>query len=56
MTRSPIALGSSVVEDDDPTAEAAEPITGEIKAEIQLRFDELRGEIDDVKRRVDALG
>ena len=27
MTRSPIALGSSVVEDDDPTAEDAETIT-----------------------------
>ena len=27
MTRSPIALGSSVVEGDDPTAEDAEAIT-----------------------------
>ena len=33
-----------------------ETITDELKAEIQLRFDELRVEIDDVKRRVDALG
>ena len=31
-------------------------ITDELKAEIQLGFDELRVEIDDVKRRVDALG
>ena len=32
-----------------------ETITFEIKSEIQARFDELRVEIDDANRRIEAL-